>query len=180
MNRKIRWKISNGYTLTELLLVMAIIAVIASILTPHFDLVLQRAYQSKAKGSLGFVRTAIAIYYTDQEGKQPLGEFPEGNSHYVVNGLSLTELLVPKYLSVHPTPQLKDRLSTFNDLPGLSYDAEAIGKMSKNPPEDVFIRLGPADYTPLLNSPYAYDNHTGWIYYSNGNYAVDGNYFYEW
>jgi prepilin-type N-terminal cleavage/methylation domain-containing protein len=168
-----------GYTLIELCIVIVLITVLGSIMVPKFDQVMQKAYQSKARGNLGQLRSAMGLYYSDHEGTWPLSEYPEGDTFYTNDGLSLTSVLVPKYIDTIPTPKLLDRQGEFNGISG-SFDNEANAMMQKDPPQDVFIVWGPADYTPLLNSPYAYDNRQGQIYYPNGNYDTGGNYFYMW
>jgi len=169
----------KGYTLIELAIVIVLITTLASIILPKFDMVLQRAYQSKAKGNLGQLRSAINLYYSDHEGNYPLAGYPEGDSFYTADGLSLTTVLVPNYIDHVPVPKLVDRQTEFNGI-SMPYDDSVDALMKKDPPEDAFIVWGPADYTPLLNSPYAYDNKTGQIYYPNGNYDTTGNYFYNW
>jgi prepilin-type N-terminal cleavage/methylation domain-containing protein len=168
----------QGYTLVELMLVITIITIMASIITPKMDRILQNAYQSKAKGNLATIRTAINMYYANHEGVWPFAGYPQGLAHYN-DGLSLTGMLVPTYTATVPVPKVLDRVGTFNGI-SLSYDAECIAQMALTPPKDLFIVWGPADYTPLLDSPYAYDNTTGLIYYPNGNYDVRDQYIYSW
>jgi len=176
---KFNLKSPRGYTLIELMIVVTIIAILSSLVSPRFDLLLQRARQSKAKNNLGNLRTALAMYYSATEGNYPLSAYGPGNDFYTNDNLSLTSVLVPAYLPAILPPQLADRAGGFNGL-GLQYDQNAINLMSKNPPEDVFIVLGPQGYTPLLYTPFAYDNHSGVIYIANGNYDSTGRYFYEW
>lgn len=168
-----------GYTLIELMMVITIITLLASIFMPRFGYLTQKAYQSKAKGNLGSIRSALALYYSEQEGVWPFKGYPPGLTHYTSDGLSFSRILVPKYMSSIPVPKLNDNMSTFNGLSG-TYDQSAINHMALTPPNDVYIILGPQDYTPLLDSPYAYDNLTGVVYYPNGNYDSYGHYFYEW
>lgn len=170
---------NNGYTLIELSLVVVILSILTSIVTPKVEIVLQRTYQAKAKASLGEIRTGINLYYSAHEGVYPLADYPEGDSHYTVDGISMYTILVPQYITHIPVPKLADGLNEFNGL-GISFDASAQSFMSLNPPQDVFIVWGPAAYTPLLNSPFAYDNKTGLIYYPNGNYDLSGGYFFNW
>jgi len=177
-NFKIK-KTQNGYTLIELTLVVVILGLLASIVSPKLDQILQRAYQSKAKGNLGNLRGALAMYYSDHEGQWPLTGYPQGDTHYTSDNLSLSGILVPQYTTLVPTPKLLDRVGNYNGL-SVSFDDAAVGHMTMNPPKDVFIVWGPADYTPLLDSPYAYDNNTGLIYYPNGNYDLSNEYFYNW
>jgi prepilin-type N-terminal cleavage/methylation domain-containing protein len=172
MNRK-------GYTLIELMLVVAILSVLASIISPRYDLILQRAHQAKARSNLGTVRTAIALYYSETEGNYPLSGYPVGNSHYTSDGVSLSTVLAPRWINAIPIPLLHDRTGSFNGL-SLDFDLQIKNLMTMSPPNDVFIVAGNPDYTPALVSPYAYDNNLGVIYIPNGNYDRAGNYFYTW
>lgn len=168
----------RGYSMIELMIVVMILAIIASILTPKFDVILQRAHQSKSKTNLGNIRSALSIYYTENNGKWPFANYPEGDAYYA-DGISLTSLLVPQYIPDLPTPETVDRMSSFNDLSG-NFDSSAQELMLMNPPKDIYILHGSADYTPMLSSPYVYDNETGNIYIPNGNFDVNEQYFYTW
>ena len=91
----------------------------------------------------------------------------------------MKELLVPTYMSDIPTPELLDRLASFNGLP-LSYDQQAIISMSYSPPHDIYIRYG-APNSSLINSPFIYDPDGGHLYYCNDNYDyVNQNMFQDW
>jgi len=167
----------QGYTLVELMLVVAILALITSIATPHVDMILQKANQAKAKGNLGELRSGLSLYYSDNN-YWPLDTYPTGTSHLTA-GRSLTEALVPKYVRLIPTPRLLDRMSSFNGL-SYDYDGRARFKMGQIPPEDVVIWHGPQDYRPGLDIPFVFDNHDGTLYYNNGNLDTRGNYFFSW
>lgn len=179
INRRFSFTAKKGYTLVELALVIVVLSILASIVSPKMQLILQRAYQSKARSNLGQVRTGVNLYYSAHDGQWPLSNYPEGDSHYTSDGLSLTALLAPTYITDVPIPKLVDHQADFNGL-SFPFDNAAQLLMTQTPPEDVFIIWGPADYTPLLNSPYAYDNTTGMVYYPNGNYDVSGEFFYTW
>jgi len=172
-----KFKNRRGFTLIELTIVVAIVGILASVIFPHFDLVLQKANQAKSRGNLAELRSALSLYYTDNT-FWPFGNYPQGTSH-ITDGISLSEALIPKYINKFATPRLVDRMSSFNGL-NLSYDGQAKEKMNMNPPEDVVIWWGPQDYRPGLNIPYVYDNFTGTIYYNNGNYDTKGDFFFTW
>ncbi len=177
--RALSKKANGGYTLMELMLVMCIMVIVSSMVMPRYDMVVKRAYQSKAKNNLGMLRTSINLYYADHDGRFPFSGYPQGISHYTNDGLSLTSVLVPKYMSEISVPKLLDPMGSYNELEG-SFDEMAKTMMAMTPPKDIFIIVGDADYTPFLSSPYAYDNVTGLIYFPNGNYDTIGEYFYRW
>lgn len=161
------------------MIVVAILSILASVIFPRFDLVLQRAHQSKTRSGLGSLRTAISLYYTNMEGVYPLSRYSEGNTHYSADGLSLTTVLQAQIEHIF-IPKLDDHIVGFNGFASLQYDQEASNLMKLSPPNDVYIYWGQQDYTPLLNSPFAYDNKTGTVYIANGNYDLSGKSFYTW
>jgi general secretion pathway protein G len=60
-----------GFTLIELMIVVAIIGVLGAIAIPKFGELIIRSKESTAKGALGTFRSAIDIYYVDNEGQFP-------------------------------------------------------------------------------------------------------------
>ena len=61
----------NGFTLLELMIVVAIIGILAMIAIPRFAQMLEKAREGATKGNLSALRSAISIYYGDWEGKWP-------------------------------------------------------------------------------------------------------------
>jgi len=171
-------KKSRGFTLIELMLVIAILSILASLLMPRFDLLLQKATQSTTKGNLGSVRSALALYYADMEGIGPLSAVPDGYADTYAT--SLTQAVVPRYIDKIPKPRLVERVGSFNGL-NLPYDEQVNAWFDYTPPRDVVILRGPAGPTPFINRPFVYDPDSGLLYLCNGNYGHTGeNPFYQW
>ncbi|MCB4756491.1 MAG: type II secretion system GspH family protein [Elusimicrobia bacterium] len=168
----------SGYTLVEMLIIIVIMTVLISIFIPRFSLVIQRAYQAKAKENLHAVRAAVNLYYSDHEGIWPLSEFGVGFTPYAA-GTSLTKALVPTYIPTMPVPKLNDQMGSYNELAGI-FDEDMKTIMGEINPRDVFIIDSDACYTPFLSAPYAYNNGTGFIFIANGNLDLDGVNFYRW
>ncbi|MBA3052775.1 type II secretion system GspH family protein [bacterium] len=62
----------KGFTLIELMIVVAIIGVLAAVAIPKFADLIRKANEAACKGQLGAVRSAMSIYYGNTEGVWPL------------------------------------------------------------------------------------------------------------
>ena len=70
--KKLNIRSAGGFTLIELMIVVAIIGILAAIAIPKFADLVTRSKESSVKGSLGSVRSAVSIYYSDNEGVFPI------------------------------------------------------------------------------------------------------------
>ena len=61
----------KGFTLIELMIVVAIIGILAAIAIPKFAQMLEKSREGATKGNLGAIRSAVSIYYGDKEGVWP-------------------------------------------------------------------------------------------------------------
>ncbi|MFH1283226.1 MAG: type II secretion system protein [bacterium] len=62
----------KGFTLIELMIVVAIIGILAAVALPKFADLITRSNEGATKGALGSVRSALSIYYADVEGWYPI------------------------------------------------------------------------------------------------------------
>ena len=77
-----------GFTLIELMIVVAIIGILAAIAIPKFAELIRKSNEGSSKGNLGAIRSALSIYYGDME-----GQYPTDLAALTING---------KYLSAIP------------------------------------------------------------------------------
>jgi prepilin-type N-terminal cleavage/methylation domain-containing protein len=88
-------KMTKGFTLIELMIVVAIIGILAAIAIPQFANLVGKSQEGRTKANLGTIRSALSIYYGDSEGWYP------------VEGGSLSSLTTGgKYLQVVPNADL--------------------------------------------------------------------------
>ena len=85
--RIVRRKKSGGFTLIELMIVIAIIAILAAILVPNFIRARAQGQFTACKSNLKNIGTALEMYSTDASGRYPT---------------ALT-ILTPNYLKNIPT-----------------------------------------------------------------------------
>jgi prepilin-type N-terminal cleavage/methylation domain-containing protein len=62
---------SKGFTLIELMIVVAILGILAVIAIPRFAVLIDRAKESRTQGNLGCIRSAVAIYNGANSGTWP-------------------------------------------------------------------------------------------------------------
>jgi type IV pilus assembly protein PilA len=79
------FKKSSGFTLIELMIVVAIIGILAAIAIPNFMSYQCKAKQSEAKSNLGSARAAEEAYFAEKDtygSVTDIGFSPKGNTRY--------------------------------------------------------------------------------------------------
>ena len=100
---------ARGFTLTELLLVLLFIAILASLVVPVVTSSVSRARESALKEDLYTLRKAIDDYYADK------GKYPE----------TLEELAENRYVRKVPVDPMTDRVDTWVEIKNESEGSEA-------------------------------------------------------
>jgi len=65
---------NKGFTLIELMIVVAIIGILAAIAIPKFADLISKSKEGATKGGLSAVRSSLQVYYGDNEGIFPIGD----------------------------------------------------------------------------------------------------------
>jgi len=79
-------KTNKGFTLIELMIVVAIIGILSAIAIPKFADLIRKSNEGATKGNLGAVRSALSIYYGEQDGKYPTSATGLGDTLTMQNG----------------------------------------------------------------------------------------------
>ena len=104
--RSVRYRVNAGFTLVELLLVLFVVALLASLVAPVVTGTIQRARESSLKEDLHQMRKALDDFYTDN------GRYPE----------SLQQLAEKRYLRKIPVDPITDKATTWIEVKGEGKD----------------------------------------------------------
>src|SRR3954469_16548100 len=85
-----------GFTLIELMIVVAIIGILAAIAIPKFAELIRKSSEGASKGNLGSIRSSLSIYYGDME-----GQYPSSLAGLTVAGKYLASVPVAKTPNYH-------------------------------------------------------------------------------
>src|SRR5215469_2312760 len=90
-------KSREGFTLIELMIVVAIIGILAAIAIPKFASLIRKSNEGASKGNLGSIRGALSIYYGDLE-----GQYPDDMTSLTISGKYLASIPNAKAPNYHP------------------------------------------------------------------------------
>ncbi|MEQ1919160.1 MAG: prepilin-type N-terminal cleavage/methylation domain-containing protein, partial [Elusimicrobiota bacterium] len=91
-------KRQSGFTLIELMIVVAIIGILAAVAIPKFANLIRKSSEGQVKGNLGAMKSALSIYYADME-----GYYPDDVNSLTINGKYLATIPSVKTPDYHPS-----------------------------------------------------------------------------
>ena len=118
-------KNQKGFTLIELMIVVAIIGILAAVAIPKFAEMMERSRDGATKGNIGALKSAISIYYGDHEGTYPTdltAIYPTGTTAWNFLG---------KYIDTIPSIQSRGG-NKLNTVANASSDPWGKGGSSSN------------------------------------------------
>lgn len=110
----------TGYTLIELMIVVAIIGILSAVCIPIAGNAINKAKDATTLGNLGTLRSALAMYYANTEGAYP--SFPPPLNQAAGYGTLLDTALVPKYLNKIPQTMTSGGHHKASSLVGLFWN----------------------------------------------------------
>ena len=117
MKGSITGKRTSGFTLIELMIVVAIIGILAAIAIPKFANLIRKSGEGASKGNLGSIRSALSIYYGDME-----GQYPADLASMTVAGKYLASVPVAKAPNYHTDASTLLEATAITDASGWMYD----------------------------------------------------------
>ena len=116
MSKTKRWG-ASGFTLIELMIVVAIIGILAAIAIPKFASLIRKSSEGASKGNLGAIRSALSIYYGDME-----GQYPADMDALTINGKYLSVVPAAKAPNYHSDTSVIVYQTASNDGAGWTYN----------------------------------------------------------
>jgi type IV pilus assembly protein PilA len=108
----------RGFTLIELMIVVAIIGILAAIAIPKFADLIRKSNEGSTKGNLGALKGALAVYYGENEGAYPVDDL----TSLTVNGKYMQNIPPANMPPFHAKSTVVNVNTAVNDVAGWMFD----------------------------------------------------------
>ncbi|HTB21152.1 MAG TPA: type II secretion system protein [bacterium] len=164
-------KKQNGFTLVELMIVVAIIGILAAVAIPKFAQMLEKSREGATKGNIGALKSAVSNYYADQQGNYPQTDLDTSTWYSgPVGSQSSYPGFVPQYMDVVPAVKVTAQ-NTVNTVyqtggPGVGSSAAAV---------TTGVWSNPAFATDSTGFGWKYDNTSGELWVNSALLDMSSN-----
>ena len=145
-------KKSHGFTLIELMIVVAIIGILSAIAIPKFADLIRKSNEGATKGNLGAIRSAMSIYYGEIEGWYPVTD--PGPILTMDGGKYLKEIPSSNCPPYHSKAAAFDVSGSTTDAGNWSYQINSAAVAPARPWGDVWVNCTHTDSKSTVWSMY--------------------------
>lgn len=112
----------KAFTLIELMVVVAVIGILAVISIPKFSDLIDKSKEGYTKGALSTLRSAVAVYYADNQGRYPADDLASLlASHKYINSLPIVKIPRTPHLIINTVTPGASTSTFITDTGGWAY-----------------------------------------------------------